>query len=403
MDLLEKFLKYVSFDTQSDEVSTTSPSTLKQKKLAEFLTNELRELGVDNAFMTEYGYVYASIPANIESDNALGLIAHMDTSPDASGANIKPSIEIYNGGDLLINKDLKMFISEKALRNHLGHQIIHTDGTTLLGADDKAGVAIIMEVVETLMKNKDIKHPLIKIAFTPDEEVGRGTEHFDVDYFKKNTKNLLSYTLDGDEINIIAYENFNAASASVKVNGVSIHPGSAKGVMVNSQIVAMEYFNLLPPARPENTEKYEGFIHLHGMEGDVTTTNMYFIIRNHDAILFEKAKLDMINACESINKKYGEGTIEISIKDSYRNMKEIVMEHQDAIELPIKALEECGLKPSSEPIRGGTDGATLSFKGIVCPNLGTGCGNFHGPYEFADFTDMQRMVEVVLKMIYLLK
>lgn len=399
MELLDKFLKYVSFDTQSDEESETSPSSSKQKLLGEYLCSQLKQLGVDNAYMDEYGYVYGVIEGNVTSKTTLGLIAHMDTSPDAPGSNIKASMTSYVDGDLVINEKLKMAISAKALESHKGHRIIHTDGTTLLGADDKAGVAIIMEVVEYIKNHPDFKHPTIKVAFTPDEEVGRGTEHFNYEYFKKDADNLLSYTLDGDGIEVINYENFNAAGAVVEVNGVSIHPGSAKGVMVNSQLLAMEFVSLLPSnARPENTEMYEGFNHLHNISGDVTKTTMKFIIRNHDMKLFEGQKQLFKDITDTLNKKYGEGTFVTTIRDSYFNMKEIVMEHQDVIDLAVNALKEEGIEAKFEPIRGGTDGATLSFHGIVCPNLGTGCGNYHGPYEFADYDDMLRMVKVILCM-----
>ena len=400
--ILEKFLKYVSFDTQSDEESMSSPSTKKQKLLGAYLVKELKKYGVKNAYLDNYGYVYGKIASNTNSDVTLGLIAHMDTSPDASGKDVKPQLVEYKEGNILINKDLNMFINEKTLLNHRGHRIIHTDGTTLLGADDKAGIAIIMEIVERLYNNKDIKHPAINIAFTPDEEVGRGTEHFNYEYFKKDTKILYSYTLDGDDINIINYENFNAASAEVVVNGVSIHPGSAKNIMVNSQLLAMEFNGLLPKnARPENTEGYEGFNHLHSIVGDVTKTTLKYIIRNHDIAKFNEQKQDFINITKKLNKKYGEGTFITSLRDRYFNMVNIVNEHKEVLDLPIEALKKLGIESKFEPIRGGTDGATLSFNGIVCPNLGTGCGNYHGPYEFADLDDMETMVEVILTMFSL--
>ena len=404
MSLKEKFLKYVSFDTQSDEDSLTSPSSEKQKLLGKYLVEELKQYGVDNAYLDDYGYVYGKIPSNTNSDITIGLIAHMDTSPDASGLNVKPSTVLYNGGDLLINKDLNMFRKWFFTNVHIGHNIVHTDGTTLLGADDKAGIAIIMEIVDFLDNNPDVEHPAINIAFTPDEEVGRGTENFNYEYFKKDTKVLYSYTLDGDDVNVINYENFNAAGAEVVVNGVSIHPGSAKNVMVNSQLLAMEFNALLPAeARPENTEGYEGFNHLHSICGDVTKTTLKYIIRNHSLEEFKKQKQLFIDITKQLNDKYGANTFETKIKDSYFNMREIVLENKAILDLPVKALKECGYDAVFEPIRGGTDGATLSFNGIVCPNLGTGCGNYHGPYEFADLDDMDSMVSVILNLLDLCK
>ena len=328
MKVKDKFLKYVKFDTQSDENSTTCPSTMKQKELGKFLVEQLKAIGVPSVKMDGNGYVYAKLPGNIKCKKTLGLIAHMDTSPDAPGNNIHPQECQYEFGDLYINDELAMYIPEEQLVKHVGHRLITTDGTTLLGADDKAGIAIIMETIETII-NQDLPHPNIHIAFTPDEEIGMGTSHFDVEYFKKGAGELYSYTLDGGDISVINYENFNAASAKVNIKGVSIHPGSAKGVMVNSALVAMEFISMLPPeARPENTEGYEGFNHLHSIEGDVTNTKMAFIIRNHDMEKFNAQKELFKQIEETLNKKYGLGTVEVRIKDSYFNMKELVFKNQ---------------------------------------------------------------------------
>ena len=399
MNILERFLKYVSFDTQSDENSNTFPSTLKQHQLADYLVEELKSLGVNNAFKDEYSYVYASIPGKIQK--SIGLIAHLDTALEISGANIKPNvINAYDGNDLVLNNGITISNKEYPFLTLIkGHQIVTTDGTTLLGADDKAGIAIIMSVVEKVLSSND-DFPTIYISFTPDEEVGNGTLHFNYDYFKVD----FAYTVDGGPINFINYENFNAASATIKVNGKSIHPGSAKNKMVNSLMVAMEFDRLLPEkSRPEYTEGHEGFNHLNDLNGGVSETHMNYIIRNHDFEKFEQQKNDFINAKNYLNNKYGYNLIELTITDSYRNMKELILPHAEILDYPVNALKKFNLNPVMEPIRGGTDGARLSYEGILCPNLGTGSYNHHGPMELADITDMTKMVEIITFMLTSIK
>lgn len=399
MNILERFLKYVSFDTQSDENSNTFPSTLKQHQLADYLVEELKSLGVNNAFKDEYSYVYASIPGKIQK--SIGLIAHLDTALEISGANIKPNvINDYDGNDLVLKNGITISNKEYPFLTQIkGHQIVTTDGTTLLGADDKAGIAIIMSVVEKVLSSND-DFPTIYISFTPDEEVGNGTLHFNYDYFKVD----FAYTVDGGPINFINYENFNAASATIKVNGKSIHPGSAKNKMVNSLMVAMEFDRLLPEkSRPEYTEGHEGFNHLNDLNGGVSETHMNYIIRNHDFEKFEQQKNDFINAKNYLNNKYGYNVIELTITDSYRNMKELILPHAEILDYPVNALKKFNLNPVMEPIRGGTDGARLSYEGILCPNLGTGSYNHHGPMELADITDMTKMVEIITFMLTSIK
>lgn len=399
MNILERFLKYVSFDTQSAEESNTFPSTLKQHKLADYLVEELKSLGVDNAFKDEHSYVYAKIPGKI--NKSIGLIAHLDTALEIKGDDVKPNIiKDYDGNDIILANGIEISTKDYPFLNSLvNHQLITTDGNTLLGADDKAGIAIIMSVVEKVLSTNDL-YPTIYIAFTPDEEVGNGTLYFNYDYFKVD----FAYTIDGGPINYINYENFNAASASVKINGKSIHPGSAKNKMVNSLMVAMEFDRLLPEkSRPEFTEGYEGFNHLNDMNGGVNETNMNYIIRNHDFNLFEQQKSDFVNAMNYLNNKYGYQVVELGIVDSYRNMKELILPHQEILDYPIQALKSFNLQPVMEPIRGGTDGARLSYEGVLCPNLGTGSYNHHGPMEIADITDMTKMVEIITHMLSIIK
>ena len=393
MTPVERFLKYVSFDTQSKEDSETFPSTLKQIELAKFLFNELKELGVDDVRLDEYGYVYAKIPSNCMSKRTLGLIAHMDTAPDASGKDVKPSIVTFDGKDIILENGLKLL--KEDLKGKEGHELIVTDGTTLLGADDKAGVAIIMSYVDYIM-HTDIKHPNIIVCFTPDEEVGGGTDHFDVKWYLESAADAYTYTVDGGDIKEISYETFNAASCKIIVHGKSIHPGSAKDKMVNAQLVAIEFINKLPSKeRPEHTEMYEGFYHLTSLKGDVTLTEAHYIIRDHDRGLFESRKARIQEIAKEINEKYGEGTVEVIIEDSYYNMKEKVAEKMELVDVVKSSMIENGITPIEMPIRGGTDGARLSFEGIPCPNLGTGGENFHGPLEYLDINDFLKMIEVI--------
>lgn len=396
--LKNRFLKYISFDTQSDESSKTIPSTSKQKELGKFLKNELNNLGLTNAFIDEFGYVYAYLESNCHSDKTIGLISHMDTSDEASGANVKPVIiENYQGQIINVNKELGVVLNPSEfpyLLKQLGHELITTDGTTLLGADDKAGIAIIMTAIDELINGK-IDYPNIIITFTPDEEIGRGTDKFNYDFYKEHNCSI-AYTIDGGEPNYINYENFNAASAIITINGKSIHPGSAKGKMINSQLIAMEFNSLLPSNMlPSLTDGYEGFNHLTSIEGTVSKTTMSYIIRNHDMNKFNQQKELFLFATDFLNKKYGANTINTQINDSYYNMKDLVLTNKDILTKVEDALKENGLEPVYDPIRGGTDGARLTYSGILTPNLGTGGQNYHGPFEYLDVDEASTMVNVV--------
>lgn len=396
--LKNRFLKYISFDTQSDESSKTIPSTSKQKELGKFLKNELNNLGLTNAFIDEFGYVYAYLESNCHSDKTIGLISHMDTSDEASGANVKPVIiENYQGQIINVNKELGVILNPSEfpyLLKQLGHELITTDGTTLLGADDKAGIAIIMTAIDELIKGK-IDYPNIIITFTPDEEIGRGTDKFNYDFYKEHNCSI-AYTIDGGEPNYINYENFNAASAIITINGKSIHPGSAKGKMINSQLIAMEFNSLLPSNMlPSLTDGYEGFNHLTSIEGTVSKTTMSYIIRNHDMNKFNQQKELFLFATDFLNKKYGANTVNTQINDSYYNMKDLVLTNKDILTKVEDALKENGLEPVYDPIRGGTDGARLTYSGILTPNLGTGGQNYHGPFEYLDVVEASTMVNVV--------
>ncbi len=400
--LKERFLKYISFDTQSCEEFDTIPSTEKQKDLAKYLNEELKLIGIKESFMDECGYVYGYLPSNCNSSNTIGLIAHLDTSDEASGKNIKPQvISNYDGGVILLNEKLNLLLDPKEfeyLNLQIGHELITTDGTTLLGADDKAGIAIIMTVVEELLKS-DMEYPNIIITFTPDEEIGRGTNAFNYDYYKEKGCSI-AYTLDGGEPNVINYENFNAASCVVKFNGKSIHPGSAKNKMINASLVAIEFNDLLPKNMlPSLTENYEGFNHLVDMTGSVSEAQLVYIIRNHDLDIFIKQKELFNKAEEYLNWKYGYNVCEVVIKDSYFNMKDIVLKNPEVLRLVESALIENNLVPKYEPIRGGTDGARLTFEGIITPNLGTGGQNYHGPFEYLDVDESSIMVNVVKSLL----
>ena len=400
--LKERFLKYISFDTQSCEEFDTIPSTEKQKDLAKYLNEELKLIGIKESFMDECGYVYGYLPSNCNSSNTIGLIAHLDTSDEASGKNIKPQvISNYDGGVILLNEKLNLLLDPKEfeyLNLQIGHELITTDGTTLLGADDKAGIAIIMTVVEELLKS-DIEYPNIIITFTPDEEIGRGTNAFNYDYYKEKGCSI-AYTLDGGEPNVINYENFNAASCVVKFNGKSIHPGSAKNKMINASLVAIEFNDLLPKNMlPSLTENYEGFNHLVDMTGSVSEAQLVYIIRNHDLDIFIKQKELFNKAEEYLNWKYGYNVCGVVIKDSYFNMKDIVLKNPEVLRLVESALIENNLVPKYEPIRGGTDGARLTFEGIITPNLGTGGQNYHGPFEYLDVDESSIMVNVVKSLL----
>ena len=395
--VIERFLKYVSFDTMSDESSETCPSSAKQKILGAALVDEMKGMGIADAHMDEYGYVYGTVPGD-PALPTIGLIAHMDTSPDASGADIKTKIVEYCGGDICLNEEKGIFMKAAdypSLKKNVGKHLIVTDGTTLLGADDKAGVAEIMAAAEYLLKS-DVRHATLKIGFTPDEEIGRGADHFDLKKFGAD----YAYTADGGTVGEIEYENFNAAGAKAVFHGRSIHPGSAKDKLINSQLIAMEFNGLLPVAqRPEYTEGYEGFIMLHGMEGEVELSTLTYIIRDHDMDKFRQKKAVMEAAAAFINAKYGEGTMDLTIRDSYFNMKQCIEPVMYVVDRAKAAMKAVGMEPREVPIRGGTDGARLSYEGLPCPNLFTGGENFHGRFEYVPVEDMEKSVELLVKIL----
>lgn len=400
--LIEKrFLKYVSFDTQSDEFSTTSPSTEKQFDLADFLSEEMQILGVDEVERTDQGIVYGKIYSNSDEPmKAIGFIAHMDTSPDASGHDIHPRIiRSYPGGRIILNEEKKMYLDPETnpeLKGLVGDDLITTDGTTLLGADDKAGVAIIMSMVEYICQNRDFKHGDICIAFTPDEEVGRGTENFDVKRFGAD----YAYTVDGGRIDEFSFENFNAYKADVTITGKSYHPGDSKGKMVNALTLGRQFDTMLGDnKRPEATEHKEGFYHLHHMEGDVSTTKMTYILRDHDMDNMHDMIHTMQLAASYLNQVNHGHYIDIDFTLQYKNMIEVINKTPDIVYKVKQAMINIGLEPIASPIRGGTDGANLSFKGLPCPNLGTGGYNYHGPYEFCSINSMKKGVKLLLELI----
>ena len=402
MDLKERFLKYVSYDTQSSEESTTFPSTEKQKVLLAALRDEMEALGLTDVAMDRYGYVMGTIPATPGCENApvIGFIAHVDTSPDMSGAGVKPRIvEEYDGGEIRLNGQLAMTPEEfPELKHFVGHTLIHTDGTTLLGADDKAGVAEIMTAAEHLMAHPELRHGKIRIGFTPDEEVGRGVDFFDVEAFGAD----FAYTVDGGFEGELEYENFNAASAKIEIQGRNVHPGYAKGKMINAIQVACDLQALLPAdQRPEHTEGYEGFYHCVGLNGTVEKAQISYIIRDHDAEKFEQKKVFMWSAVDLLNKKYGDGVLSLTIRDQYFNMRKMVEPHPQVIDKAVEAMEMAGVKPLVRPIRGGTDGARLSFMGLPCPNLFTGGMNFHGKFEYCSLTTMRKAQQVILNLAQL--
>lgn len=400
--LLDRFLRYVSIDTQSDENSESQPSAAKELDLLRLLRDELVTLGVD-ATLDEYGYVMASIPSNLDKEvPAIGFIAHVDTAPDASGKDVRPQIiPDYDGGaiDLKGVPGLQLRPEEfPEMLHYVGKTLITTDGTTLLGADDKAGVAEIMHAVQYIVAHPEFKHGDIKIGFTPDEEIGRGVVKFDVEKFGAK----YAYTMDGGEAGELEYENFNAASAKVRIQGRNVHPGSAKDKMKNAILIGQELNALLPVAqRPEHTEGYEGFFHLISFKGSVEEADFAYIIRDHDRAKFEKKKKVIVRCADFINAKYGEGTATVEVKDQYYNMREQVEPHYHVIEKAMKAIEMAGIRPVVKPIRGGTDGANLSFKGLPCPNLFAGGLNFHGKMEFVPLESMEKASEVILNIITL--
>ena len=394
---VKRFLRYVSYETTSDEFSETCPSTPKQRLLGEQLVKEMLEMGIEDARIDENGYVYGSIPGD-PALPAIGLIAHMDTAPDASGANIKAKIVPFDGSDICLNEEQGIYLRESeypALALHHGKHLIVTDGTTLLGADDKAGVAEILAAAEYL-KTARIKHATLKIAFTPDEEIGRGADKFDIPGFGAD----YAYTCDGGLIGEMEYETFNAAGATVDFKGLNIHPGSAKGKMVNAQYIAMEFQSLLPAAqKPEYTEGDEGFLHLTDMEGSVEHARLRYIIRDHDMGKFTEKKEIMAAAADFLNRKYGEGTVTLTVKDSYYNMREKIEPCFYIVERAMKAMRAVGMDAKTSPVRGGTDGARLSYEGLPCPNLCTGGDNYHGRFEYIPVEDMEKCVEMLISLL----
>ena len=409
MDITERFLNYTQFDTQSAEDSESVPSTSKQLIFADYLKKELEKEGLDDVELDEKGYLYATLKANTKDEiPTIGFISHYDTSPDCSGANIKPRIvHNYDGEEILLNPGVRedegsevrnqIILSPKKfpeLLQHVGEDLIVTDGTTLLGADDKAGIAEIVQAMVYLQEHKEIKHGDIRIAFNPDEGIGMGAHHFNVEKFGCEW----AYTMDGGDVGELEFENFNAASAKITIKGVSVHPGYAKGKMVNANALAAEFAALLPADEtPETTEGYQGFYHLLSIQSNIEQAKMSYIIRDHDRDKFEDRKRFIQLCVEKMNEKYGEGTVEAIVSDQYYNMKEKIDPQMHVIDLVLRAMQDTGVAPKVRPIRGGTDGAQLSFKGLPCPNIFAGGVNFHGPYEFVSIQSMQKAMEVIVK------
>lgn len=395
--LVKRFLSYTQFDTQSSEESKTVPSTPKQLVFAEYLKHELEREGFEDVEMDEKGYVYATLKSNMEKQvPTIGFISHYDTSPDCSGEDVKPRVvENYDGEDIILSEGIVLSPAKfPELLAHKGEHIIVTDGTTLLGADDKAGIAEIVQAMCFLRDHPEISHGDIRVAFNPDEEIGMGAHHFDVEKFGCDW----AYTIDGGDLGELEFENFNAASAKVSLRGVSVHPGYAKGKMVNANRLAVEFASLLPAEEtPECTEGYQGFFHLIGMQSNIESAQLCYIIRDHDREKFEARKVTIKQCAKVINDKYGEGTCEIKVNDQYYNMKEKIAPNMHVIDLVLQAMQLCQVPPKVMPIRGGTDGAQLSFKGLPCPNIFAGGVNFHGPYEFVSIQVMEKAMAVIVK------
>ena len=402
--LIERFLNYTKFDTQSAEDANSVPSTSKQLVFAEYLKKELENEGLSDVQMDDKGYIYATLKSNIgekgknkeERVPTIGFIAHYDTSPDCSGANVKAQIvEKYNGQDILLSQGIVMSPSKfPELLSHVGEDLIVTDGTTLLGADDKAGIAEIVEAMVYLQEHKEIRHGDIRIAFNPDEEIGMGAQHFDVERFGCEW----AYTMDGGDVGELEFENFNAASAKIYIKGVSVHPGYAKDKMVNASLLAAEFASLLPKDEtPETTEGYQGFFHLTSVQSNVEHATLSYIIRDHDRDHFEERKHLIQSIVRQMNERYGEGTVSCELRDQYYNMKEKIDPQMHVIDLVLHAMQDCGVAPKVKPIRGGTDGAQLSFRGLPCPNIFAGGVNFHGPYEFVSVQSMEKAMQVIVK------
>ncbi|WP_411682620.1 peptidase T [Clostridium thailandense] len=401
--VVEKFIKYIKYDTRSDENSVSIPTTLGQLELAKELVLELENMGMKDVLLDNNGYIMATLPSNIDKDvPVVGFIAHIDTSPEVSGANITPKfVENYNGEDIILNEEKNIILSPKdfpELKNYIGKTLITSDGTTLLGADDKSGIAEIMTAMEFLIENPQVKHGTIRIAFTTDEEVGKIGEYFDVEKFNAD----LAYTLDGEAVGELKYENFNAASAKITINGKSVHTGEAKGRMINSLRVATELLNMLPEEEtPENTEGYEGFYYIASINGKVEQTKVHCLIRDFDDKKFDERKAFVAGLVQKINKKYGDGTATIELTEQYRNMKEKIEAVKYIVDIAIEAMKEVNIFPDVEPLRGGTDGARLSYMGLPTPNLSAGGHNFHSKYEYISTYAMEKSVEVILKIIEL--
>ena len=402
MELKDRFLKYVSFDTESDENSTTFPSTDKQLVLLNYLADEMRMLGMEDVTVDKYGYAMGTIPATKGYENApvIGFIAHVDTSPDMSGKDVRPRIiEEYDGCDIQLNGSLTMKVADfPELKNFVGHTLIHTDGTTLLGADDKAGCAEIMTAAEYLMAHPEIEHGKIRIGFTPDEEIGRGVDYFDVAAFGAD----FAYTMDGSAEGELEYENFNAAAATIEIQGRNVHPGYAKNKMINAIQVACDLNALIPSIeRPEYTTGYEGFYHCVGFNGTVENAKISYIIRDHDSEKFEQKKVFMWSCVDLLQKKYGEGVLKLTLKDQYFNMRKMVEPHPHVIDKAVEAMRMADVEPVIKPIRGGTDGARLSFMGLPCPNIFAGGMNFHGKFEYCSLNTMQKATQVIVNLAQL--
>ena len=398
MDIVERFLNYTKFDTQSAEDSDSVPSTKKQLVFAEYLRKELEDEGLSDVEMDEKGYIYATLKANTkEQVPTIGFISHYDTSPDCSGANVKAQIvRNYDGGNIVLSDGI-ISTPQKfpELLSHVGEDLIVTDGTTLLGADDKAGIAEIVQAMVYLQEHKEIKHGKIRVAFNPDEEIGMGAHHFDVERFGCEW----AYTMDGGDVGELEFENFNAASAKITIKGISVHPGYAKDKMLNASILATEFIAMLPQdERPETTEGYQGFYHLLSIQSNVEEARMSYIIRDHNRERFEDRKRIFMRCAEQLNERYGEGTAKAEVKDQYYNMKEkIDPEAMHVIDVVLHAMQAVGVAPKVKPIRGGTDGAQLSFRGLPCPNIFAGGVNFHGPYEFVSIQSMEKAMQVIVK------
>ena len=397
MELKERFLKYVAINTRSDENSETFPSTAAQWDLLNALVEEMKLLGLEDVTIDKYGYAMGTIPATKGKEGApvIGFLAHVDTAPDMSGENVRPRIiESYDGQDIVLNNALTMRVADfPELKRFVGHTLIHTDGTTLLGADDKAGIAEIMTAAEYLMAHPEIEHGKIRIGFTPDEEIGRGVDFFDVKAFGAD----FAYTMDGGFEGELEYENFNAASAKIAIQGRNVHPGYAKNKMINAIEVACEINNMIPAVeRPQFTEGYEGFYHCVGLNGTVENATISYIIRDHDAELFEQKKIWMWDIVGMLNKKYGQGTLTLTLKDQYYNMRKMVEPHPQVINNALAAMREADVEPIVRPIRGGTDGARLSFMGLPCPNIFAGGMNFHGKFEYCSLNSMEKAVQVII-------